>query len=228
MSFDVKLPNGKWMRGIPEGTSKADIQARAVSVGMAADTDFAPTAAPQPNQAGAMAAPNAQAAAPQAPKQPQQPRNNTLVPYADPDSEIPSMIPQYMAEAKQAEDAELNKILDVPDANGDQPLYKQVTKGTRIAVSAMAGAEMGRRLAGPDPRMQIAGAAGGGALGAAFASFSDDIASSVPAHEAALNALKEGTLDLTLGAGIPILANYAKVLGPAFMKVAGIDAEKIA
>tara|TARA_Y100001973_G_scaffold106582_1_gene185497 strand:+ start:10061 stop:12256 length:2196 start_codon:yes stop_codon:yes gene_type:complete len=41
--MDVKLPNGKVIRGVPEGTTKEEIQAKAIASGMATEQDFAPT-----------------------------------------------------------------------------------------------------------------------------------------------------------------------------------------
>jgi|GEM_PF-1946534 len=40
--MDVKLPNGKVIRGVPEGTTKEEIQAKAIASGMATEQDFAP------------------------------------------------------------------------------------------------------------------------------------------------------------------------------------------
>lgn len=40
--MDVKLPNGKVIRGVPEGTPKEQIQAKAIASGLATEQDFAP------------------------------------------------------------------------------------------------------------------------------------------------------------------------------------------
>jgi len=206
MSFDVELPNGTWMRGIPDGTPKEVIQQKAISGGLAQQADFAPASKPPPS--------------PVSPAE-------ELVPYHAPDKDIPQMLPKSVAKAKQAEDKRVGDLLAIPGVDDSASMYDQVvTKSGRIGVSAMAGAELGRKMAGPDPRMQLAGATLGGGVGAAFGSAAHDTAHRVPAHETALNALREGTLDMSFGGGIPILANYAKVLGPAFMKVAGITPEK--
>jgi len=42
--MDVRLPNGTVIKNVPEGTSKAQIQALAIKNGLAKDTDFAPVA----------------------------------------------------------------------------------------------------------------------------------------------------------------------------------------
>lgn len=44
--MDVRLPNGTVIKGVPEGTDKAAIQAKAISAGLASEADF--TAAPPP------------------------------------------------------------------------------------------------------------------------------------------------------------------------------------
>jgi len=49
--MDIELPNGTILQGIPEGTSKADIQAKAIKAGLATAADFAPTKPAQPQEA---------------------------------------------------------------------------------------------------------------------------------------------------------------------------------
>lgn len=54
--MDVTLPNGKVIRGVPEGTSKEAIKAKAIAAGIATEADFAsvapaaPQAEPQPTE----------------------------------------------------------------------------------------------------------------------------------------------------------------------------------
>jgi hypothetical protein len=45
--MDVRLPSGTVIRGVPEGTSKEDIKAKAISAGLATEADFGTTTAPQ-------------------------------------------------------------------------------------------------------------------------------------------------------------------------------------
>lgn len=47
--MDVKLPNGKIIRGVPEGTPKEEIARKAIAAGLATEQDFG-FAAPQPKQ----------------------------------------------------------------------------------------------------------------------------------------------------------------------------------
>ena len=49
--MDIELPNGTILQGVPEGTSKADIQAKAIKAGLATEADFAPTKPVQPQDA---------------------------------------------------------------------------------------------------------------------------------------------------------------------------------
>ncbi len=49
--MDIELPNGTILQGVPEGTSKADIQAKAIKAGLATAADFAPTKPAQPQEA---------------------------------------------------------------------------------------------------------------------------------------------------------------------------------
>jgi hypothetical protein len=49
--MDIELPNGTIIQGVPEGTSKADIQAKAIKAGLATAADFAPTKPAQPQEA---------------------------------------------------------------------------------------------------------------------------------------------------------------------------------
>lgn len=49
--MDIELPNGTILQGVPEGTSKADIQAKAIKAGLATAADFAPTKPTQPQEA---------------------------------------------------------------------------------------------------------------------------------------------------------------------------------
>jgi hypothetical protein len=44
--MDVRLPSGTVIRGVPEGTSKEDIKAKAISAGLATEADFGTTTAP--------------------------------------------------------------------------------------------------------------------------------------------------------------------------------------
>lgn len=46
--MDVTLPNGYVIRGVPEGTSKEAIKAKAISAGLAVESDFGGTPAPLP------------------------------------------------------------------------------------------------------------------------------------------------------------------------------------
>ncbi len=197
--MDIRLPNGMTIRGVPDDMTKEALMAKAISGGYATENDFKTTTSfkkPEP-----------------------------LSPVYLEGAEIPTMVPESAAMEEEAR----QQMLRVPGMESGTPIGSQkTTKGRAgtIAVSAMAGSELGRRSVGPDPRMQIAGAAIGGALGAFAGSYGYGRATSVPPHEAALDALREGELDASFGVGIPILANYAKVLGPAFIRLAGIDAEK--
>ena len=38
--MDVRLPNGKLIRGVPEGTTKEDIKLKAIQAGLATEQDF--------------------------------------------------------------------------------------------------------------------------------------------------------------------------------------------
>lgn len=49
--MDIELPNGTILQGVPEGTSKADIQAKAIKAGLATAADFAPATPAQPQKA---------------------------------------------------------------------------------------------------------------------------------------------------------------------------------
>lgn len=49
--MDIELPNGTILQGVPEGTSKADIQAKAIKAGLATEADFAPSKPAQPQEA---------------------------------------------------------------------------------------------------------------------------------------------------------------------------------
>jgi hypothetical protein len=49
--MDIELPNGTILQGVPEGTSKADIQAKAIKAGLATAADFAPAKPAQPQEA---------------------------------------------------------------------------------------------------------------------------------------------------------------------------------
>lgn len=49
--MDIELPNGTILQGVPEGTSKADIQAKAIKAGLATAADFAPVTPAQPQKA---------------------------------------------------------------------------------------------------------------------------------------------------------------------------------
>ena len=201
--MDVRLPNGTMIRGVPDDMSREALMAKAISGGYATESDFSSVT--------------------QRLEQPISQPQEALSPVYFEGEDIPRMVPPQVAEAEESR----QNMLRVPGMADDDPIgsFKGGRAGT-IAVSAMAGAELGRRSVGPDPRMQLAGAAAGGAIGAFGGSYGYDRFKNVPPHEAALTALREGELDATFGAGIPILANYAKVLGPAFIKMAGIDAEK--
>lgn len=49
--MDIELPNGTILQGVPEGTSKADIQAKAIKAGLAKASDFEATKPAQPQEA---------------------------------------------------------------------------------------------------------------------------------------------------------------------------------
>ena len=52
--MDVRLPNGKIIRGVPEGTSKEEVMQKAIAAGIATESDFG--AAPkQPEEKGFLA-----------------------------------------------------------------------------------------------------------------------------------------------------------------------------
>ena len=57
-SMDVRLPNGTVIKNVPEGTSKAQIQALAIRNGLAKEADFGISSKPEePDDAGAMYSP---------------------------------------------------------------------------------------------------------------------------------------------------------------------------
>ena len=66
--MDVRLPSGVLLKGIPEGTSKDEIKAKAIKAGLATEADFAAPAQQEP-----MPAPAAQEVQPPAPQPAQQP-----------------------------------------------------------------------------------------------------------------------------------------------------------
>lgn len=45
--MDIELPNGTVLTGIPEGTTKADVMAKAIKAGLATESDFAQQAPPE-------------------------------------------------------------------------------------------------------------------------------------------------------------------------------------
>jgi len=148
------------------------------------------------------------------------------------DGDIPALAPKSAIEAENQRQASLS----IPDVDASLPLSEMKEESPfripAIAAGAMTGAEMGRRAAatlGPYSRLaQPVGALLGGAYGAAAATYGHDVATGTPPVDAALNALREGKLDMQYGLGIPGAFRVVRALGQSGARAIGITSEHTA